>query len=60
MDEDENGVAAADEQDRFRKQVMNFHGNDHMDVFTCKRIIRLFDIGKNGNFKGFPDPGSSY
>ncbi len=47
-------------EDNFRTQVMNFRGNEHMDIFTYKQwLIRLFDIGKNGNFKGFPNPVTS-
>ncbi len=47
-------------EDNFRKQVMNFRGNKDMDIFTYKKwLIRLFDIGKNGNFKGFPNPVTS-
>ncbi len=43
-------------EDNFRKQVVNFRGNEHMDVFTYKKwLIRLLDIGKNGKFKGFPN-----
>ena len=38
---------------------MNYHG-ENMDIFTDKKwLIRLFDIGKNGNFKGFPDLSTS-
>ncbi len=45
------------EEDEFRQQVMNFRGNEDMDVSAYKKwLIRLFDIGKNGNFKGFPNP----
>jgi hypothetical protein len=47
-------------EDIFREQVMNFRGNELMDIFTYKQwLIRLFDIGKNGNFKGFPNPATS-
>jgi len=54
-------VGEVDEiEDIFREQVMKYRGNDHMDVFTYKQwLIRLFDIGKNGNFKGFPNPAAS-
>ena len=54
-------VGEVDEiEDNFRKQVMNFRGNKDMDIFTYKKwLIRLFDIGKNGNFKGFPNPVTS-
>ena len=45
---------------RIREQVMNYRGNEIMDIFTYKNwLIRLFDIGKNGNFNGFPNPSTS-
>ncbi len=43
-----------------RELIMNYHGNEYMDIFTYKKwLIHLFDIGKNENFKGFPHPSTT-
>lgn len=47
--------ATASHASRMRELIMNYHGNNQMDIFTYKKwLLRLFDIGKNENFKGFP------